>query len=132
MLRVLNQPPAGSIDWAINLHKPEEDASYELPSSEFGVAVGSINDEPISSLMPFRGCRVAISVCEDLPYEFDSLKFIESWFKAARLNALGLFFIQLTRIPESGEGFPELITADHTGAVHSQEFRVGIPYPHKE
>lgn len=132
MFRVLNQPPANSIDWVVNLHLPEEDSSYELPSSEFGMAVGSTKDDPIYCLQPFRGCRLAISVCEDLPSDFDFMEFLTKWFKAAKLNNIQRFFIQLTRIPESGEGFPDLITVDQSGEIFSQEFRAMIPYPHAQ
>lgn len=131
MLQIINQPPKGSNLWTISLHVGYDDYP-ELPSDEFGVAAGSINDEPELCLRQFKGARVAISVCEDLPHQFNFLRFIERWFKTGRVNALGSFFIQLTRIPENNTGFPELITADHTGAIHSQEFRVGIPYPHQE
>lgn len=130
MLKIINHPPARSNIWTIELHMGYSELPA-YPSEEFGVAVGSIKENPAYCLGLFRGCRVAISVFEDLPHEFDYMAFIKGWYKAAKLCCVGSFFIQLTRIPEKNEGFPELITVDHTGEIHSQTIKIGIPYPHK-
>lgn len=134
MIRILNHPSAGSNVWeATVFHDLEEMASIDkelLKSSEFGVMIGTVFDDPLVALRPLKSCRLSVTSWGEFPSEFDHMKLIEKWFKAAKINHLGWFFLQISKEPQGNVGFPVTYAVTQEGKVFEDSYAIGCPFPH--
>lgn len=133
MIQVINHPPAGSNLWEATIFADlEELATVDkavLKFEEFGVMVGNVYDDPIVALRELKTEKLAVTGWGDFPSDFDHMEFLGRWFRAAKINHLGSFFLQISKIPQTGAGFPVTYMVTNDGKIFEDSYAIGCPYP---
>lgn len=133
MIRIVNLPPAGSNLWEASIFADLEDLATVdkdvLKSEEFGVMVGSVFDDPSVALRDLKTEKLTVTSWGDFPSDFDHMDFLGRWFRAAKINHLGNFFLQISKKPRTGTGYPVTYAVTNDGKIFEDSYSIGCPYP---